>query len=98
MSLLAVAVDPLAKNGLANLNTTSLILASLVMLVASYIIAFRHRKHYDAKELLKEFGWFSLFFAVGALVFHLKIILIIGLLLAGLIATGLRSNHYFYQR
>lgn len=98
MSLLAVAVDPLAKNGLANLNTTSLILASLVMLVASYIIAFRHRKHYDAKELLKEFGWFSLFFAVGALVFQLKIILIIGLLLAGLIATGLRSNHYFYQR
>ncbi|WP_314061498.1 hypothetical protein [uncultured Vagococcus sp.] len=98
MSVVAVAVDPLAKNGLANLNTTSLVLASLVMLMACYIIAFRHRKHYDAKELLREFGWFSLFFTVGALVLQLKIILIIGLLLAGLIVTALRSNHYFYQR
>lgn len=98
MSVLLVAVDPLAQNGLANLNTTTLVLASVVMLLASYVIAFRQRHYYYAKGMLREYGLFSVVFVIGCLICQLKIVLIIGLLLAGLIVTALRSNHYFYQK
>lgn len=98
MRIVALAVDPLAGNGLANLNTTTLVFALVSVLIVSYIIAFRNRNQYNSKGLLREYGLFSFIFISVSLVFQIKIVLIMGLLLAGLIVTALRSNHYFYQR
>lgn len=98
MRLMVLAIDPLAQNGLATLNTTTLILALVITLLASYGIAYRQRDHYHAKGMLREYGLFSVIFVIGSLVCQIKIVLIVGLLLAGLIVTALRSNHYFYQK
>lgn len=97
-SISALAVDPLAQNGLANINTAVLVVALVIVLLVSFAIAFRHRHHYQAKGMLREYAIFSAIFLVGSLLLQLKLVLIIGLLLAGLIVTALRSNHYFYQK
>ncbi|MBP1042755.1 hypothetical protein I6N95_17190 [Vagococcus sp. BWB3-3] len=39
MRFMVLAIDPLAQNGLATLNTTTLILALVITLLASYGIA-----------------------------------------------------------
>lgn len=91
-------IDPLANNFLANMATGPILVLFGLTIIAAFFTSYYFRNEYSVKKMLQTFAAISVGLLVVGLFLHIKIALILGILLAGLIVLGLRSNHYFYHK
>ncbi|MBO0475530.1 hypothetical protein DOK76_00525 [Vagococcus sp. DIV0080] len=85
------------KSPLAAIDTTTLLLGFVIVIIAALFLAYRYKDTYKISKMLKMYGVFGIIFSIIFLLLKVKIVLIIGMLLMGLVVLGFRSNHYFYH-
>lgn len=85
------------QSPLAYIDTKLLLFGFLVTIIVSMWIAYRYRNSYNVRPMLKMYGIFAIVFIVFFLMMKVKIVIIIGTLLMGLVILGFRSNYYFYH-
>lgn len=90
-------INSIDKSPLASINSVTLIIGFLIVLLSAWLIAYYYRNSYQMNDILKSYGIFSILFLIIFLVLKVKIVLIIGMLLMGLVILGFRSNRYFYH-
>lgn len=89
--------DPIDISPLAIIDTKVLVSCFAIIIVVALLLAYYFRNSYKVSTMLKAYGIFSAVFFIVLLFFKVKIVLIIGMLLMGLVILGFRSNRYFYH-
>lgn len=99
VKIVAVASDdPLANNFLAQMSTWPLLLLFAATILVAFGIARYYKNEYNPQKMLQVYGMASIIIIVLGLVIQLKIALLVGMILAGLIILIFRSNIYFYEK
>lgn len=89
--------DPINTSPLAIIDMKLLVFSFAITILTALVLAYYYRNSYQVSTMLKSYGIFSLVFFIVLLVFKVKVVLIIGMLLMGLVVLGFRSNYYFYH-
>lgn len=90
--------DPLANNFLAKMSTWPLFLIFTATILVAFGIARYYKNEYNHKKMLQVYGMASIIIMGIGLVIQLKITLLVGIILAGLVSLIFRSNVYFYEK
>ncbi|WP_317913901.1 hypothetical protein [Carnobacterium maltaromaticum] len=99
MKIVAMASnDPLENNFLAQMSTWPLLLLFTATILVAFGIARYYKNEYNSKKMLQAYGMVSIIITLTGLVIQLKIALLVGILLAGLVSLIFRSNVYFYEK
>jgi len=84
------------KLPLSNINTGGLLLMFLITFAYAVVIVYLHRDRNDIRQIYKWYLAYLLPFIILCVVFHLQVVLQIGIYLAGAVVVLHRSNRYFY--
>ncbi|MCL2113288.1 hypothetical protein [Lactococcus protaetiae] len=67
----------------------------ILTIIVAYVIAWFYRNDYDPMKMIKAYLIYVLPFLVISVLLHVKIMLIIGIYILGLIILVFRNQHYF---
>lgn len=67
----------------------------ILTILVAYAIAWFYRDDYDPMKMLKAYFFYGLPFLALSLFLHIRLILIIGMYILGLIILVFRNQHYF---
>lgn len=67
----------------------------ILTIIVAYVIAWFYRNDYDPMKMIKAYLIYVLPFLVISVLLHVKIMLIIGIYILGLIILIFRNQHYF---
>ncbi|MFO8069740.1 MAG: hypothetical protein R6U02_07220 [Alkalibacterium sp.] len=90
--------DFLTENAFAQIDSRPIFALFLITLVAAYLIARFYKDHYEMNKVLKAYSIFAVSIFLMNIFLGLKIALVIGIVLMGLVVLIFRSNTYFYGR
>ncbi|WP_035618881.1 hypothetical protein [Lacticigenium naphthae] len=93
-----MGADFLTENAFAQMDSRPILALFFVTLIAVYLIARTYKNHYEMNKVLKTYALFALGILLLNLFLGIKIALVIGIILMGLIVLIFRSNTYFYGR
>ncbi|AYG02021.1 hypothetical protein D7I46_12810 [Lactococcus allomyrinae] len=67
----------------------------ILTIIVAYVIAWLYRNDYDPMKMIKAYLIYALPFLMISMLLHVKIMLIIGIYILGLIILVFRNQHYF---
>lgn len=67
----------------------------ILTVVVAYFIAWAYREEYDPMKYVRAYAIYVLPYLILSLFLHIKVILIIGIYLFGIIVLVFRNQHYF---
>ncbi|WP_270516936.1 hypothetical protein [Lactococcus petauri] len=78
-----------------NLSTWSLLSPLVMTVLVSYAIAWYYRENYDPKYYLRAYIVYTIAFLTTSPVWHIPLILSLGIILLGAVVLIFRNQHYF---
>ena len=87
--------DDKAMSPMLNIPVLPLVSMFVITILVACLIAWHYRNDYEPLHYFKAYLIYALPFLGVSLIFHLKIVLIIGIYIFGMIILIFRNQHYF---
>lgn len=84
--------------GLTNIPTLQVLILLILTIIVVYAASYYFRNNYDPKKLIITYAIYFIPCIIIGLLFHIKVVLSIGIYITGIFILVMRSNHYFYDK